>query len=250
MKSSEELKKEYNALILQMALADDLEEECEQLEEELAKRSAGEIAEADAFFQRTEQRTRALINQEIRKLKLRRLCTQSLPKVGRAAAILVLVVFVGLTTAVATVRPVRVKVLQLLVSMDDPRFAELSLVAKEGAEADVPPEWKGSFYPVFIPEGFRVDRIESLTAEHHVWYENEVGERFNIVEAGVDTFSSIDTERAKVSTIAVNGTFGVLSSKPGSVIIAWAFQDKYFIISGNLDETTAMQVAESIVRIF
>lgn len=251
MKSSAELKQEYDLLLLQMALAADLEEDSEQIFSEVEARTAsGDTAEVDEFFERTERNTRALINREVRKQRLLDFSKNTLPKVGRFAAMFLLVAFVGLTTAIAAIRPVRVRVLELLVRMDNPEYAELSLVEKENASFDVPSEWGGGFYPTYIPEGFSLARIEDLGVEHHVEYTDNRDARLTISEAGIDTYTLIDTEDARVHTIAVNGNFGVMSVKETQIIVAWAFQDKYFVIMGNLDEDTIMRVAESILRIF
>ena len=102
-KSREELDEELTALKLKIALQ---EYQAESLETILADEPGDSSAREQ--LARSEKSTIRRLNRRLRRRSLRRFAVRTLPKAGRAAACLILVFYIGLTVAVATVQSVRV----------------------------------------------------------------------------------------------------------------------------------------------
>ena len=69
-----------------------------------------------------------------------------LPRAATAAACLVLVFAVGLTTVLATSEEARRQVMRLMVSQDV-NFTDLSLVPEGVEAAQIPQGWAGLYFP-------------------------------------------------------------------------------------------------------
>ena len=70
---------------------------------------------------------------------------------GIIVSVALLVFFIGLTTAVATVRPVRLRIMDFIAQIEE-NYSAVSIVYNENEGIVVPDEWKGKYYPYFIPD--------------------------------------------------------------------------------------------------
>ena len=83
------------------------------------------------------------IDKRLRRRKYVHFAKTTLPKAGRIAAAVLSVFFIGLTAAVASVRSVRVSVLNFIMGIEE-AYTELGV---GGEMPDVPSEWQGEYYP-------------------------------------------------------------------------------------------------------
>lgn len=149
-RTSDEIKKEMTALNLELAFQkrfddemDELEKECEESDRELESM----VRDIDARILRR-------IRNQTRIGRVRHLAHGILPRAGTVVAGLMLVFFLGLSTAVATVQSVRINMLNFITEIED-RYTKLYL-QESGAIVDVPEEWEGLYYMTYIPEGFEL----------------------------------------------------------------------------------------------
>ena len=165
------------------------------------------------------------------------------------AAVCLLAFFLGLTTAIATVQPVRAKVLELIVNIEQ-EYTEIRLRDNTKVPQNVPPEWKGEYYLTAVPEGFSVARLQNLSGASMVDYENkEHTESILFIEATTQTTTRLDTEGERTETIWIHGASALVILKGGATTVTWSEDNKYFMLrySGSKAETIAM--AEEVTKI-
>ncbi len=172
----------------------------------------------------------------------------SLLKHGRRflqiAAVVVLILNIGLTAAVAASSSVRATVIRFLMEMND-SYMSIGFIENEG-ELIVPEEWEGNYYPTYIPQGYFIQRCTSVAGANAAEYSNAEGNTIVIEVNGVHAFGRINTENAEIEFIQVHGVEATVLRQPvGDVSIIWSLGDCYFEVTGN-DYETALAVAQSI----
>ena len=205
----------------------------------------------DAFFAEQDRANLKKIEAYARKQRSRRLLFHTLPRIGQAAAIVMAVIFLAGSVAVATSHTVRVHVMQLLLHIEK-EYTELSLVEDEDASFDVPAEWQGSSFPAYIPEGMEIFECYSSRSSSNITYESVSDENrtLTFTEADASTITTLDTENAAVRKITVNGDSGYIAVKENTILIFWSDGAHYYVvITHGIDETTTIEIAQSVKKI-
>ena len=114
------------------------------------------------------------------------------------------------------------------------------------ASFDVPAEWRGEYYPAYIPEGFALLEIEKRS--NSAIYSNSNDVWFIFDECSKDTDSNIDTEDAVISFETIHGCEALIVEEDGT-IIAWSDGTKYFILNADFSKEEALKIARSVRRI-
>lgn len=236
-KSRAELDEELTALKLKIALQEYREDAIETLLSENDDPSAPER------LARTEQPTLRRMNRRLRRRSLRRFAARTLPKAGKAAACLILVFYLGLTVAVATVENVRVELMRFFVHVDG---GQASFGFESSDEhLDVPSEWNGYYYPAYIPDGYVLTDV----FDDSVVYQNRAGLELRFCDSGADAQWTVDTENAEVKSVTINGRPAVLIRKGIWTTIVWSIDSRCLIVDCAGTEDTAMTIAKSVVMI-
>ena len=199
------------------------------------------IKKRDASYEKTMR----LIGAEISRIKKDRFYRYSLPRIGLAAASILLICFMGLTTAVALNGSMRVRVLEFLVNVT-PEFTELSLRENDGLAFFVPAEWQGKYYPSYVPENYVTYSVDSFSDSHDVFYDLGNSKFFDFSELSESAQTNVDTENAEVRAIKIGSAEGMLVQKRNTIIIVWSNEERYFILSGNINETELIKIANSV----
>ncbi len=158
-KTEAELYQELEDILLRLTFSRLQREDAQRLEravEEMAGTPQGE--EIEAALKTLRPRVMRTISRSVTLERARYFSAVTLPKIARAAAVCLLVFFLGLTTAIATVRPVRVKVLELIVNIEQ-EYTEIRLRDRSAIPLAVPDGWEGEYYLTAVPEGFSVVQI-------------------------------------------------------------------------------------------
>lgn len=165
-------------------------------------------------------------------------------RILQTAAVVVLILNIGLATAVATSGSVRAKVIHFLMEMND---SHMSIGFTESEEKIiVPKEWEGRYYPTYIPQGYLIQRCISGAGANMVEYSDAKGNTIVIKVNCAHAFGRINTENAEIDFIQLNGVEATVLRQPfGDVCIIWSLGDCYFDVTGDDYETT-LAVAQSI----
>ena len=185
-KSREELDEELTALKLKIALQ---EYQAESLETILADEPGDSSAREQ--LARSEKPTIRRLNRRLRRRSLRRFAVRTLPKAGRAAACLILVFYIGLTVAVATVQSVRVDLMRFFVRIDGGQ-ASFGFETSDD-HLDVPSGWNGYYYPSYIPDGYVLTGV----FDDSVVYQNPAGTPLPVCDRGPDPRWPVDDDRVE-----------------------------------------------------
>lgn len=168
----------------------------------------------------------------------------TLPKGLRVFAVALLLVIVSISSAFATVHMIQIGLLKL----DMQTYQERTSYGLQpsGETLDVPAEWKGSFYPTYIPESFVLYDCTSYDVEYRTRNDETL---LNFSEYEYGGRVSLDTENAEISTTQINGIEATLIEKDGWVAVVWAANNRLFVIDmdGNIEEI--LKVAESVTMI-
>lgn len=235
-KTAQELRDDLLALKLRLAFQEKLEEEIEEISGEQHPEP-----ELQAIMERADAGILKRIHTNVRKRKMARIVKITLPQVGKAAAACLLVFFIGLSTAIAAVPAVRTGVLHFIMTMDE-KYTSLGF---EDAGIAAPAEWKGRYYLSYIPDGFVLEDADGFD----VTYANFRGNILLFSEYGTESSVNIDTEDADVRFTDIQGHSALLSDKNGWITLAWAAEDRYFVLDFQGDAEEAVRIAEGVVTI-
>ncbi|MBQ8135890.1 MAG: DUF4367 domain-containing protein, partial [Clostridia bacterium] len=114
----------------------------------------------------------------------------------------------------------------------------------------IPEGWKGRYYPAYLPDGFSLDHINSL-GDRIDWLKGDEA-KITFVELDENAGLTSGTEGAeKVEQVIIKGYEGILIvgdvMNIHSVSITWAMEDRWFLLAtNNLDDDTAIRIAESV----
>lgn len=238
-RTSDEIKKEMTALNLELAFQkrfddemDELEKECEESDRELESM----VRDVDARILRR-------IRNQTRIARVRHLAHGILPRAGTVVAGLMLVFFLGLSTAVATVQSVCINMLNFIDEIED-RYTKLYL-QESGAIVDVPEDWEGLYYMTYIPEGFEL--LE--WSEKEVIYTDENENILGFCEYEYGATCNLDTENAEITYESLQGRSAMVVEKEGVVAVTWSEGSHFFVLDLMGEKEEALRIAGSVLVI-
>lgn len=230
------LYEELAALKIRIAFAEIDEDELAEFDRDLSSVSEGYYSDA------AQKRTLKLIERKLNKRLRRQFVSKTLPHTLQIVTISLLLFFIGLTTAIATVRPVRLRILDFIARIEE-NHSTISL-ANDIDYTVVPSEWKGKYYPLYIPVEFVFSHIEEYyNSVFYISYDERV---LQFHEFGDSEYSNVDIDEASAIDITINGCSAIAMTDSNSTTITWHIDGTYFDLyySGNLDE--AKRIAESV----
>lgn len=238
-RTSDEIKKEMTALNLELVFQKRFDEELDKLVKECENSDPymeDMVRDADARILRR-------IYSKNRKGQMRDLVFCVLPRAGKIVAGLALTFFIGLSTAVATVRSVRINVLNFITEIED-RYTALYL-QESGATIDIPESWNGLYYMTYIPEGF----VPVEWGENEVIYADEIGNVLGFCEYEHGATCNLDTENAEITYESIRGKSALVVEKDGWIAITWSEGSRFIVLDLMGEKEDALRIAENVVTI-
>lgn len=189
--------------------------------------------------------------------RIRRAVRRAIRVVSCLILILAVIIPVALPYAVAKNERVRSAVLEMLIEHGDGNVT-LSMREVQDEEFDVPADWKGEYFPAYIPEGFRLKEIGYQEA--YVLYLHENGSTICLKESSVSNSMGIDTADADIYYETINGADCMVIVTPnaekasnGSLLskykLIWADDDKYFLLISTTSKEETLKIARSVRKI-
>ena len=200
---------------------------------------------AAAAFASFEDQLRQRSRQDGKAARRRRL-GHMIPRIVQAAACVVLVLGISAPIAIANVESIRVKVMELLINIQEDHTG-LEMVENDDLALYIPAEWTGDYYPLYIPDGFAVTEVSSLFAS--INFSSSDGFNIRFTELTPDDQTNIDSEDARLSYTTINGENAFIVEKDDSVTVAWAVNDRYFVLNADTAQAEALEIARSVRRI-
>lgn len=244
-RSREELEERIRVSLLQLAVLDAINEDADRLEENWATQP-DDADLVDSVDQPPEpRRPMTRWQHALRKQRAHQRLARTLPKVAGSVAALLLICYISLTVAVAAIPMVRVKVLQFLVDVQD-EYTRLHMTEDPSQSFEVPAEWKGDYFPSFIPEGYGLAAMEGYDDLNLCRWTNEQGDYLIYQEMDAGLWTTLNTESGKNHSLAVRGYPGVYSDNGHTRAIYWSSHNRYFSVTGILSQGELILMAEGV----
>lgn len=233
---SRSLYEDLAALKIRIAFAEISEDELDEYDRELSSVSESNYSEA------AQKSALKLIERKLNKRLRRQFVSKTLPHTLQIVTISLLLFFIGLTTAIATVRPVRLRILDFITRIEE-THSTISLV-NDIDNIVVPSKWKGKYYPNYIPGEFNLSFVDDLFQS--VYYETPDNKVLEFSEFSDTTYTNVNIDENNAINIIINGNSGIATTDEKGTTIVWRIDETYLFLyfSGDLD--TATRIAESV----
>lgn len=184
------------------------------------------------------------IDKQMKRIAMRSNLWKHGRRILETAAVVVLILNIGLAAAVATSESVRAKVVRFLMEMND-SYMNIGF-SQDEKEIIVPEEWEGRYYPTYIPQGYFIQRCVSHAGTNMVEYGDAEGNIITIEVCDTNSFGRLNTENTVIDSIQLHSVTATVLRQPfGEINMIWSIGDHYFSVSGR-DYETVLAVAESI----
>lgn len=226
-----------------------LQQEAQRLQAEAeAEHGTPQGAVRDAFFARQAAQHLGIIDRELRRGKRQRFAHHTLPRLARAAAIVLAVLTLAGGVALAASPALRVQVMKLL-AISTPEYTELRLVPDEEASFEVPADWTGQSFLSYVPKGLVVSQVLDIGDGALVEYRDEQRSlvRLIFMESGPAGETNVDTENAEIRQMTVNGHETTLVIKHSNIMAYWTNGNRYYVLdTRGYDVDTVIRIIEGI----
>ena len=237
--SSKEIVQKIADLKIRLALQQEFEQEVDKLVAEVNPTDAGQTRKIREMEEQVLRDIAAHTGRRRQQHEQKR----RFPRCARVIATVALLAMVSVGSAMATVHMVQIGLLKLDVQTY-PERTSYELVPSNEA-VDVPAEWKGDFYPAYIPEGFEFDRCRL----NNVIYLDKDGRCLDFSEETYGSITNLDTENANLSSVFINGAEATLIEKDSWTAVVWSANNRLFIVDIDSGKDDALRVAASVILI-
>ena len=237
--TSEEIMEKIAELKIRLVFQQELEEEVAEL---TAASSSADEGQSQILRDIEERVLKKLAAQKDEQKQVRK-PKRHLPRAARFVAAVALLIMVSVGSAMATVRMVQIGLLKLNVEAH-PEYTAYGLVSS-GETVDVPQEWRGDFYPTYIPEGFEFEMCFSS----EVNYRNANGSLLSFSEDVYGSVVQLNTENANISSLFINGVEATLIERDEWTSVVWSANNRLFIVEMNGGKDEVLRVAASVILI-
>lgn len=208
-------------------------------------------AEMDAFFAQYDPRNLKCIERETKRQRIRRMVTQTLPRLARTASVWIVVTAIVGSIAIASSSTVRKLVANLLIEVT-PQYTSFMFIPGESNSVEIPDGWHGQYYPSIIPDGLVLHEMDSnAIGLHDVIYTfpDSAVWQFMYTEIS-DGGINIDSENATVSSVNVMGYEATMLSKGDTICVYWSNDHTLHMVDvrGHSEEE-ALMYANSLIRV-
>ena len=165
-------------------------------------------------------------------------------------ALVILILSLTVTAALAAFPEFRMTVMRLLAEVDDRQQAMTFHLQPQTAAVEVPEDWRGDYYPSYLPQGFSVTEMNPYFAE--VTYEREDGAQIFFSESTEEEHPGITAglEGAVRDQIILRGVPAHRIRGTTSCCLVWMEDDRLFeLIAYHLPDEEAERIASSLVRV-
>lgn len=236
---SHALYEDLAALKIRIAFAEISEAELDEYDRELSSVSESDYSEA------AQRRALKLIERKLNKQLSKRFIRKTLPHALQIVSVVLLLFFIGLTTAVATVQPIRLRIMDFIAQIEN-NYSEVGIDYNDN-DSSVPQEWHGNYYPNYIPDEFVFSHIDDFF--NIVYYTGLDDRILQFSEYEDMVYSNVDINIDNAFDIAINDSSGIAMTDVESTTITWCIDSTYFFLYFSGDLETAKHIACSVKSI-
>lgn len=234
---SHALYEDLAALKIRIAFAEISEAELDEYDRELSSISESDYSEA------AQKKALKLIECRLNRQLSKRFIKKTLPHTLQIVSVMLLLFFIGLTTAVATVRPVRLRIMDFIAQIEE-NYSAISIVYNENEGIVVPDEWKGKYYPYYIPDEYEFSYIDELFNIAYYAASEDCILQFSEYEDTI--YTNVDIDEGNAFEITINGNVGIAMTDENSTTITWCVDGTYLYLYFSGDLETAKLIANNV----
>ncbi|MDA3845467.1 MAG: DUF4367 domain-containing protein [Vallitaleaceae bacterium] len=165
------------------------------------------------------------------------------------AAIIIIVLGIGLTVMTFSVEAFRIKLLNLVTDVTQ-RYTSFQVEEiHDKEEIAIPSDWENYYLSVYVADDFTLIRFQEFGENRVIFYQNRQGDEIQFSQSPNNNNFQIDTENAVTTEIKINDGNGILVDKNGLLTLFWYNDDYAFYLMGNIDKEEFVKMAESTVLI-
>lgn len=237
---SHALYEDLAALKIRIAFAEISEAELDEYDRELSSVSESDYSEA------AQKRALKLIERKLNKQLRKRFIRKTLPHTLQIVTVAMLLFFIGLTTAIATVRPVRLRIMDFIAQIEE-NYSAVSIDYNDNEVAIIPEIWEGKYYPSYIPEDYMFSHIDAFS--NSVYYTSVNDQPLQFCEFTDADYSNVDIDEQNAFDISINGKVGIAMTDEETTTLLWCIDDTYLYLYFSGDFETAKHIACSVRNI-
>ena len=197
------------------------------------------------FSARFERRMKRMIREQKRTPLM-----NSLISVMKKVAVFFIVLLIGSTVVTVSVEAYRTRFISFVKKITGKTTTyEYRIGDVPYLQADLARSVTG-----YIPETFRVTRLETSARHYYAHYADGNGHDFSLeltfVDASSTGFVSIDTEDSELKEVYVNENEAVLNTKDDERQLIWSVNNVLCLLAGNIEESEMLRIAEAVEIIF
>ena len=180
-----------------------------------------------------------------KKAEKRKKRAASMKRMSSRAAMVVIVLGIGLTVLSFSVEAFRIKFLNLVTDVTQ-RYTSFQIEEIKNQEEDsIPTNWSNYYLPEYIVDGYSLNRVQEFGENKIMFYQNNQGEEIQFSQSPNNNNFQVDTENAEITEIMINDRKGILVDKNGFLTLFWYNSDYAFYLMGNIDKDEIVKMAES-----
>lgn len=227
--------------------------ELEQIENEILE--LGEIGKPIILSENLESKMAQMI-QEYEENELNKKKKSSFKRVMRLAAVIMICMTASLGVLTINVDAFRIKLFDI-IGKDHGEYMDVNFVEKGELSPQIkekfPIEWNDVFYPMELPEGYKLVEAKSTGTLKLLMFSNkDKGEaKINLQYSPSGEWQQkIDSENADVAKAEVNGKDALYTAKDGFNILVWSDSGYEFTLyTDKLKIKETIKIAESMAYV-
>lgn len=184
-------------------------------------------------------------DKKIRLNKIKRMTKQ----IGKRVAMVLLTMTIITATLTVSVEAFRIKLFNMIIETTK-EFSTATFDENYSVDylSELPDEWNDFYYPTFVPEDYQFANAFDANGTKYIVFTNSKMEELYFVQGLMTADFQLDSENSNAVEVDINGMEGVIIIKDKSNIINWHDNNQSFYIQGNVDNSTLLDVAESIIK--
>ena len=135
---------------------------------------------------------------------------RKISKFGKRAAVIVVVLGLVSSVTILSVDAFRMQFFNMIIDVSE-KFSAISFKGTSTVDitGSLPKSWD-SYYPTVLPEGYMFKRASDLNETKIIIFENGDSKELIFSQMPITTDIQLDTEKAEVTEIKINGMEGLL----------------------------------------
>ena len=243
--SRKKLYEEYEDSLFRLIMNDAAEKEGKSfLEEKERLKADPKNQPSPEKIERFSHRLDSLLKKQNRNHRRR-----SISRILSKVAVVVLVMVAVFSTAMVSVDAFRIKVMNFLIDVQ-PEYTSFQI--KDGSSGSkgekMVVNWTNTYLPTYIPAGYEVDSLTYTDPLKEITYRNQKNKDLVIDYSESDDSNNItvDTEKASVKTIYINGHKGMLVAKNSQTTVVWETDHHIFVVCTMESTDETLKIAQNV----